>query len=67
MPVIIGLVNWIAVASASGIAITPRKKQMVAMLTPTPRPSCSQGIGTRKPLRPSVTATTIASPTAPAM
>ena len=29
-PTISGLVNWIAVASASGIAITPRKKQMVA-------------------------------------
>ena len=41
IPVIIGLVNWIAVASASGIAITAMKKQMVARLTPAPRPSWS--------------------------
>ena len=37
--VMTGLVNWIAVASASGITITPMKKQIVATDTAAPRPS----------------------------
>ena len=52
-PVRIGLVNWIAVASASGIAITAMKKQIVASATAAPRPSCSPGRGMTKPARPS--------------
>jgi hypothetical protein len=63
--VIIGLVNWIAVASASGIAITPRKKQMVASPTAAPRPNCSHGRGITKPARPCTSATATPSPSAP--
>jgi hypothetical protein len=65
MAVMIGLVNWIAVASASGIAITPMKKQMVARLTAAPRPIWSQGRGNTKPARPCRTATNSARPIPP--
>ena len=52
MPVSIGLVNWIAVASASGIAITAMKKQIVASATAAPRPNWRSGRGMAKPRRP---------------
>ena len=41
--VMIGLVNWIAVASASGIAITPMKKQTVATLDRRAAPELQPG------------------------
>ena len=47
-----GLVKTMAVASASGIVITPMKKPNVATATAAPRPSCSQGRGMTKPARP---------------
>ena len=59
----IGLVNWIAVASASGIAITAMKKQIVASATAAPRPNCSQGLRHRRSrARPCVAATTSREP-----